>query len=467
MKTIIRLISILIIFSLISINGQNENLSKIDKKLKNQIEEVIKKTGIPSISFALFDSSSVILSRAYGYSNVALKVPATISTIYHSGSTFKTITTTAIMQLSETGQINIDTPVNIYLKDDSIANPLTCNCQLTMRHLLCHQSGLSGNTQMIGLWDRKELKNLHSIAKEIMQIKEPAKEFEYCNHCYALAALALEKVTGIDFISYVSKNILEPFHIKQNPFIPSPEMVEIMAMPYKMENNKPIPENYCRFDVYPGGDTYLNPTLMASLLIPQINNGKFKNIRLLNNQSIVEMQSGQFGYKKYGLGLFLDSLDSHNIISHGGTLPGFTSYFLIDLNTKQGIYIMSNSGEIRQVLEELSKYAIRLMNGVKNIEPLPDFTKKQMVQLSESILQSYTGKYEVAPNVFAIITKEGAQLFVQITGQKKFEIYPYDITKFSLKVMDAQIEFFKDNNGQTNQLMLYQGNAKVPGRKVD
>ena len=75
------------------------------------------------------------------------------------------------------------------------------------------------------------------------------------------------------------------------------------------------------------------------------------------------MQSKQFDNENYGLGLFLGNLDSHKIISHGGTLPGFTSFFLIDLNTKVGVYIMANTGEIRPILEELSKYSIRLMNG--------------------------------------------------------------------------------------------------------
>jgi hypothetical protein len=128
---------------------------------------------------------------------------------------------------------------------------------------------------------------------------------------------------------------------------------------------------------------------------------------------------------------------------------------------------MSNAGEIRQVLEELSKYAIHVMNGEKVIESLPSFMKKVAIEVSEMILQTYVGKYEVAPNVFATITQEGNQLFVQITGQPKFDLFPYEETKFSLKVMDAQIEFIKDSDGQINELILYQGKNKVPGKRVD
>lgn len=464
MKTIIYIITISLIHLTTLLVAQETSIQEIENKLHEQIEKIISETGVPSISFSLFNADSILLSQAYGFSNLKQHVRATPQSIYHTGSTFKTITATAIMQLCERGLMDLDVPINNYLKEDSIDNGLDCECPLTMRHLLSHHAGLMGNTDMIGLWDRKELKNLKSIAQEVKQIKEPGKEFEYCNHCYAISALELEHVVGVDFMSYVNDSILKPLKISENPFAPSPEM---MAIPYKLENNKAVSENYIRFDVYPAGDAYLNPASMAKALMLQLNGGKYKGVSVLDKGSITEMQSRQFDDDNYGLGLFLNSLDAHNTISHGGTLPGFTSYFLVDLNTKNGVYLMSNAGEVRQVLEELSTYTVRLMNGNGNVALLPSFKKKEMIEISESILQSYVGKYEVAPGVIAGVTKEGGQLFVQISGQPRFDLFPYEETKFSLKVMDAQIEFVKDTDGQVNGLILVQGTNKVPGKRVD
>jgi serine-type D-Ala-D-Ala carboxypeptidase/endopeptidase len=467
MKTIIYILTIVMVLKSGILKSQQVSISEIEGKLDTQIEKLIQETGIPSVSIALFNSDLVLMSKAYGYSNVALKVKATPKTIYHTGSTFKTVTATAVMQLSDSGLIYLGSPVNNYLKRVSVDNSLDCNCDITLRHLLSHQAGLKGNTELINLWERKELKSLDSIAKETKQIKEPGKEFEYCNHCYVISALALEDVLNTSFGSYINRNLLSPLEININPFTPTPRMMEMMAMPYKLENNKAQPENFVRFDVYPAGDVYMNPTLFAKILIPQINNGKYQNTKLLNKSSIQDMQSKQFENENYGLGLFLGNLDSHKTISHGGTLPGFTSYFLIDINTKVGVYIMANAGEIRPILEELSKYTIRLMNGNANLKELPSFKKKEAIEVSESILQTYVGKYEVATNVFADVTREGNNLFIQITGQPKFDLFAYEETKFSLKVMDAQIEFTKDEKGQVNGLFLYQGENKVPGKRVD
>jgi CubicO group peptidase (beta-lactamase class C family) len=371
------------------------------------------------------------------------------------------------MQLSDSGLIDLDNPVNSYLKRVSVDNSLDCNCDITLRHLLSHQAGLKGNTELTNLWDRTNLKSLEAIAKDAKQIKEPGNEFEYCNHCYVISALALEDVLNTSFDSYINNHVLESLDININSFTPTPVMTEMMAFPYKLENNKAKPDNFVHFDVYPAGDAYMNPTLFARILIPQINNGKYQNTKLLNVNSLQDMQSKQFNNENYGLGLFLGALDSHKTISHGGTLPGFTSYFLIDLDTKVGVYIMANAGEIRPVLEELSKYTIRSMNGNVEISDLPSFKKKEAIEVSESILQTYVGKYEVAPNVFVEITQEGENLFVQITGQPRFDLFAYEETKFSLKIMDAQIEFKSDDNGKVNGLILYQGKNKVPGKRVD
>lgn len=446
------------------ISAQEISIQEIESKLGGQIERIISETGVPSISFSLFNADSILLSQAYGFSNVRQHVQATPQTIYHTGSTFKTITATSIMQLCESGLMDLDAPINNYLKEDSIDVALDCECPVTMRHLLSHQSGLMGNTDMIGLWNRKELKNLNSIVQEVTQGKEPGKEFEYCNHCYAISALALEHIAGVDFIDYVTDSILKPLKINESPFAPDPEMT---AVPYKLEHNKAIPDRYIRFDVYPAGDAYLNPTCMAKLLVPQINAGEYQGVTVLQELSTIEMQTKQFDTSDYGLGLFLNPLDGHKTISHGGTLPGFTSYFLIDLDTKNGVYLMANAGEIRPLLEELSTYTIRLMNGDKDLEALQSFRKKEKIEIPESVLVTYTGKYEVAPGVIADVTNEGDQLFVQISGQPRFDIFPFEETKFALTVMDAQIEFVKGTDGLVNGLILHQGENKVPGKRVD
>ena len=56
-----------------------------------------------------------------------------------------------------------------------------------------------------------------------------------------------------------------------------------------------------------------------------------------------------------------------------------------------------------------------------------------------------------------MVTLEGDQLITQITGQPKVPIFAESETMFYPKVVDAEIEFFRNEKGQVTHLVLHQG----------
>jgi hypothetical protein len=69
--------------------------------LSGLIENALKERGVPSISIALVRGDAIVWTAAFGYANVRSKTPATPETIYCTGSTFKSATATALMQLQQ------------------------------------------------------------------------------------------------------------------------------------------------------------------------------------------------------------------------------------------------------------------------------------------------------------------------------------------------------------------------------
>jgi len=88
------------------------------------------------------------------------------------------------------------------------------------------------------------------------------------------------------------------------------------------------------------------------------------------------------------------------------------------------------------------------------------------IKFPEVMLAQFTGEYQLAPGFIITVTKEGNQLFTQATGQSKVEIYAESETRFFLKVVDAQLEFVKDESGKINKLILFQGGGKLEGPKI-
>jgi len=89
--------------------------------------------------------------------------------------------------------------------------------------------------------------------------------------------------------------------------------------------------------------------------------------------------------------------------------------------------------------------------------------ERTAIALPPATLATYVGTYELRPGFDLAITLEGARLMSQATGQGKVALFAETETKFFLKVVDAQVEFFKDANGVVTHLVLHQGGADHKG----
>lgn len=97
---------------------------------------------------------------------------------------------------------------------------------------------------------------------------------------------------------------------------------------------------------------------------------------------------------------------------------------------------------------------------------VPRLKEETPAQIDPAVYVAYVGEYELAPGVIITVTKEGAQLFVQLTGQPKFEIFPRSETEFFLQVVKADIKFVKDTAGKVASLILKQGGVEQTARKI-
>src|SRR5580698_10704509 len=112
------------------------DLDKTKTVVSALIEQAMKERGVPSVSIALVRGDTIVWKAAFGYANVRMKTPATTDTLYSTGSTFKSATATALMQLQEQGKFKLDEPVNKYLGDVQVQERLQAEKPVTFRHML-------------------------------------------------------------------------------------------------------------------------------------------------------------------------------------------------------------------------------------------------------------------------------------------------------------------------------------------
>ena len=433
------------------------DLEKTKTVVSGLIEQAMKERGVPSVSIALVRGDTIVWKAAFGYANVRMKTPATTDTLYSTGSTFKSVTATALMQLQEQGKFKLDEPVNKYLGDVQVQDRLQAEKPVTFRHMLSHWSGLTAGAVTKPLWGRELPKSLDKMVAGLYSVRPPETKWEYNNWAYGMAGLLVQKISGEEYEKYMVEHVLAPLGVTTpHPVYPSPEMVEVMALPYEPggANGKPQPVEQVHFDVYPAGDIYLTAEDMARFLAMHLNGGMFHGKRILSEASVNAMHEPQFG-GTYAFGFSVQKdPNGHTIIRHNGAIPGQSSYMAGDLDAKVGVYFMSNSGAPPVIGEA----ALKLLRG-ENYTPPPE---PKIVSVDSSVLDRYVGVYQLSSDTTFTVSRDGNKLMMQQgDGPKKSELAATSPTSFVVRGQDFTVTFVAESSAAVTKLVLDTGSSKV------
>ena len=394
------------------------DLEKTKTVLTGLIERTLAENGIPSMSIALVRGDSIVWKAAFGYANMRTRTPATTETLYSTGSSFKSVTATAVMQLAEQGKLRLDDPINRYLGDSQVQDRLQSEKPVTFTHLLSHWSGLKNGAETQPIWGRKLPPTLESFTSKLYSIRAAETKWEYNNFAYGTAGLLVQKISGVEYEKYIVDNILKPLGVTTaHPVYPSPEMVERMALPYSAGGSlgKPEPVAQVHFDVYPAGDIYLTAEDMARYLGAQLNGGVFQGKRILSEASVLAMHKPRFG-GDYGFGFWMirDSTTGDTLFHHGGAIQGQRAFLIGDVNAKVGVYYMTNSDYLPDAVppSELTDAALKLLRGESYV-PRP---QRKGIAVDDKVLDSYVGSYDSGAGVI-VVSRAGRALAVQVSGQ--------------------------------------------------
>jgi D-alanyl-D-alanine carboxypeptidase len=102
----------------------------------------------------------------------------------------------------------------------------------------------------------------------------------------------------------------------------------------------------------------------------------------------------------------------------------------------------------------------------RQLEAQPPKEHKQ-VAVDPALFDGYVGRYELLPNFFLAISREGDRLFSQATGQPRAEIFPEGDREYFFKVVDAQLTFEIDDHGRAVRLILHQGGLDTPAPRLE
>ena len=378
------LLCVLVLVSLrLPVEAQSINLERVIPELEPEIQRALIEGKIPSCSIALVSGDKVIWTGAYGYSNLWARTPATPSTVYVIGSTFKAMSTVALLQQMEQGKFKLDDKVNDYLTDFKIQKEDPKN-PVTFRHLLTHTSGLPGGFGAYPVWGDTVPEPLDVFLSKALVISKPTgSEVIYSNIAYTLIGYLVQKFSGVPYKKYIQDNVWTPLEMTNTAFEPTPTMDERMSEPYVVDEKtgSQVPTVRVKASVWPAGIVYGTIYDQSNWLILNLNNGMFKGKRIIGEQTMEQMFTRQYDKFKggiegiwgnetagFGLTWWSQVRDGDRYFAHSGSLGGYTAFLLGNRDRKLGFAILTNGNRAHPHLFKLADRAMDLLKKYSTSE---------------------------------------------------------------------------------------------------
>jgi hypothetical protein len=89
-------------------------------------------------------------------------------------------------------------------------------------------------------------------------------------------------------------------------------------------------------------------------------------------------------------------------------------------------------------------------------KPAEPAQERKEIKLTEKVLATYVGEYEMTPERILTVTLDKGYLWGQPTGQQARQMFPESETGFFLKDIDAQVKFQKDAAGKVVGMVMTQ-----------
>jgi CubicO group peptidase (beta-lactamase class C family) len=380
----------------------------VDGALGARIDEYLMQAAAFGFAGAVLvaKDGQVILHRGYGLADRERGIPITAETVFDIGSITKQFTAAAILKLEQQGLLQVSDPIARYF--DAVPAD---KAGITIHHLLTHSAGLEDifgddyelmpRDSLVGLALRSEL------------LWEPGTRHRYSNAGYSLLGAIIEKVSGRPYEDFLASRLFEPAGLTQTGYRLPDWPEERVARGYRggQDWGTPLDKNWAEDGPYWNlranggllstvGDLYRwHVALEDDAVLDRASRDKMFTPHVPEN----EEETSFYGY---GWAITPTSRGTNLIWHDGGN-----GYFFADFRryVDEGVVFIFATNETAN--GQVERRVVRLLFGRdQEVEPLP----VAQVELPESQLIRYAGRYRLPSGMEFEVSVQGGQLIIQV-----------------------------------------------------
>jgi CubicO group peptidase (beta-lactamase class C family) len=360
-----------------ALNAQNPNPSSA---IDNLVLSEMSGEKLAGVTTIIVKGGEIVWMQAYGQADVPNNVAATDNTVFMLASISKIFTGTALMQLAENGDIDLDEDINNHLPF-TIEIPGFESDSITFRDIMTHTSSISDGNAMDGYYSLGDptitladcIQRYFSTAgsdynaTDNFQNTAPGTNYEYSNMATALAGYLVEVVSGMPFDQYCDQEIFAPLCMDETSWYLSAYDTNNVARPHQYTGGQYVPYAHYGFADYPDGQLRSNTLDIANYMLAFLQGGTFNSNSILTPASVNEMLSlqvpaldGTQGLNWYQEVLYTSS-SQVNVWGHNGGESGVSTDLYLDPANDLGLAVLSNGeGTCLYICDALYEYGLTL-----------------------------------------------------------------------------------------------------------
>jgi CubicO group peptidase (beta-lactamase class C family) len=304
----------------------------------------------------------VAWTKAFGRANLSTGTLMQTNMVFNHGSNGKLLTLWGILRLVEQGRVELDAPVNRYLKRWQLRSTHFDPAGVTIRRCLSHTAGLSVHG-FLDYDQRRPLPSLVEMLEGRNQIPilngegngpvfikwQPGSKDAYSGGGYVILQMVIEDITGQSFAQFMHREVTAPLGLDRLEWVWTRELERLAPMTYgEMQEEigyrqlgcQAIGSEICTVPDFahfvsamvpgpqgePPGRGVLKPETVTMILEPLPGGIGF-------GYSVTNMQRNGFPA----------DLLADRFVSHSGANPGWTAFFQLDATKREGFVVANNS----------------------------------------------------------------------------------------------------------------------------
>src|SRR5687768_4139228 len=452
------------------------------------IEAALADQHIPGASVAVVVGDEVVLLKGYGFRDRDQRIPMTPDTLLPIASVTKQFTVAALGTLVRRGKLDWDAPVRDYLPEFRLHDDYA-TLRATPRDLVTHRIGLPRH-DLAWFGSDRNREELFGVLRHLPFSRDIRTRFQYNNFMYMTAGYLGGRVAGSSWEDLVRTSLFEPLEMKRSNFsLTTLAADEDHAKGYQIDKTRAlIPDSYESAETMgPTGGINSSAREMANYVRMMLAGGEFNGKRVLlkadvaammqPNMSIGPQLFPELGYQSYGMGLFVNTYRGHQMVQHGGNMPGAAATLHMVPAERIGVVVLTNRSGAR-LRDGLPLEIIDRLLGLPSarmIDRYADLERKALAgeEAGRSAgvsdqkkgtrpshpLASYAGEYEHPAYGPIAVTHTGGRLSLKIHGfttpldHWHYEVFraPDDDTN---RLEQMRVQFQTDLEGEVSAVAI-------------